>query len=695
MSADTLGGEPPRFERDSRAGRPRVRHGACHLCVAGVAWWLAGCARSVDGSFGRLPPPARDAAFEAGADANRPRRPPAPCRDVPAVTVSAWPAARFDGTIVPGAFCSSGRICWEHPLPQGNALNAAWAAPDGTVWAVGNSSTVLHLDAGVWTRVPTGTRPLYLRAVGGTSADDVWIVGTDGQGGTVSLHWDGSALATIPVDVPPGLSLDLSTVYAARRNDVWAAGGHPSLMHWDGVRWSDALPGVVAPARQLLGFGPDAIWRVTELNGVSRWDGAAWSPVTELGAGIRWMWGPHERDLFALGSGGLRHSDGTGWREVAVPIDPPWDVSAVAASPGGVGWVADQTRDGARITRWDGTRWEAPEAIDATMVTSIVALDETHAWAVGDMGRLLRWDGARWALLTHAGAIARTGMNALAGSGADDVWAAGVEFEHAPDDHGVLHHWDGAVWSPVALDPATPPLTGVWVAARDDAWAVGGRGTVLHWDGTRWGHVDAGTGRTDVLAVWGSGPHDVWISLAGLLDGGPRLARWNGAVWSTSGARVAGAPRTTAPVVMRVAGSASDDVWLAGYDAAPFVLHWDGASWRSVGLPAGTGDPPAVWVGGPDDAWIADRAAAYWDGDTMTEHPLPRAVRITALWGSCRDDVWAAGDAGQLFHWDGARWQDIPSGAESVGTPLWAAWGADPRDVWFAGGGASILRFRP
>jgi hypothetical protein len=60
---------------------------------------------------------------------------------------------------------------------------------------------------------------------------------------------------------------------------------------------------------------------------------------------------------------------------------------------------------------------------------------------------------------------------------------------------------------------------------------------------------------------------------------------------------------------------------------------------------------------------------------------------LTAVWGSGKGDVWAAGSGGTMIHWDGAVWTPttLPSPtAYPIKNTFHALWGTGPNDVWAA-----------
>jgi exonuclease V gamma subunit len=60
------------------------------------------------------------------------------------------------------------------------------------------------------------------------------------------------------------------------------------------------------------------------------------------------------------------------------------------------------------------------------------------------------------------------------------------------------------------MTPAPPsPVQAVWGTAADDVWAAGYQGLLMHWDGASWRQEVSGTANP-LLAVWGVGGTDVW-----------------------------------------------------------------------------------------------------------------------------------------------------------------------------------------
>lgn len=149
-----------------------------------------------------------------------------------------------------------------------NFLNAVYAMSANDVWAVGRYSRkgkypqtlVLRWDGVRWRQVPSPNAAgpngfeVYndLRSVSGTSANDVWAVGTVGNQ-TLAMRWNGSAWSLVPAPNVPDRQNFLNDVDAVSANDVWAVGASRQIFysgdneidynstlieHWNGFSWT-------------------------------------------------------------------------------------------------------------------------------------------------------------------------------------------------------------------------------------------------------------------------------------------------------------------------------------------------------------------------------------------------------------------------------------------------------------------------
>jgi hypothetical protein len=74
-----------------------------------------------------------------------------------------------------------------------------------------------------------------------------------------------------------------------------------------------------------------------------------------------------------------------------------------------------------------------------------------------------------------------------------------------------------------------------------------------------------------------------------------------------------------------------------------------------------------------------------WDGTTLTTIPTPGAHAFWWIHGVTDDEMYLAGEAGEVFRFDGTTLTPLAVGAPA-GTTFFGIWGASGDDVWAVGG---------
>ena len=83
-----------------------------------------------------------------------------------------------------------------------------------------------------------------------------------------------------------------------------------------------------------------------------------------------------------------------------------------------------------------------------------------------------------------------------------------------------------------------------------------------------------------------------------------------------------------------------------------------------------------VWaVGNGGNTW-------RWEGVAWESVPSGTAIQLNAVVVIAESDVWAVGNDGAILHWDGATWDQMVS---PVTNDLFALWAISPNDVWAVG----------
>ena len=142
---------------------------------------------------------------------------------------------------------------------ESGSVQGLFAVAPNDVWAVGIlqgredsrlHGHIWHWNGQSWQNsvVPADEASTNLRAISGSSGQDLWAVGSRGDGvdAPIILHWNGTAWQSVAVpnmegkDDAAGVLLSVS---ATSTQDAWAVGTWsdedvPLLLHWDGAEWS-------------------------------------------------------------------------------------------------------------------------------------------------------------------------------------------------------------------------------------------------------------------------------------------------------------------------------------------------------------------------------------------------------------------------------------------------------------------------
>lgn len=317
------------------------------------------------------------------------------------------------------------------------SLAAIWGSSATDIWAVGSAGTVLHYDGTTWTP-DTPFTPATLRAVGGTSATNLWAVTT--IDGIFHRTLDDAGVASWQ-KAPPAITTATLSVYSPVRG-VWAAGN-------DVVVAGDLV--TIRPT----GFGKPSsyyqTWQTTS-------NGAAWVAIPGADTlSMNGIWGPELSQLWIVGSSTAR--GGVAFRRNVV------DGGVYSGDAGDAGLPG----------------WTETDVQTAQRLNAVWGSGPSDVWAVGGFGTIRHFDGTAWQIVDSPTA---DDLNAVWGSGPNDVWAAG--------DYGTILHFDGMTWRPTSTAwplGQKPHLYGIWGSAPNDVWVVGQEGTLVHFAGN---FVDAG-----------------------------------------------------------------------------------------------------------------------------------------------------------------------------------------------------------
>ena len=127
---------------------------------------------------------------------------------------------------------------------------------------------MLHWDGSTWTERADGlaaacspTRSdLYVTALGGTGAKDVWAVGSFCEKTPFAAHWDGTSWTLKTEGFTNTADLE---ALAVRGKHVYAVG--VGVHHWNGKKWEE-LPAPSGAVIRSVAVTKDSLW-VGDQNG--------------------------------------------------------------------------------------------------------------------------------------------------------------------------------------------------------------------------------------------------------------------------------------------------------------------------------------------------------------------------------------------------------------------------------------------
>jgi hypothetical protein len=154
-----------------------------------------------------------------------------------------------------------------------------WGTSQNDLWGLASLETpddhkeVLRWNGTSWVSIDTSwSQPdpsIKLSDIGGTSPNDVWVVGT------IVSHWDGAHWS--PPEHPPSV---LNGVWARSPTDVFAVGLGGRIQHWNGSAWSQMSSGITADLYGVWGTGQADVFAVGDVGVLHLGRDGVWAPMT-------------------------------------------------------------------------------------------------------------------------------------------------------------------------------------------------------------------------------------------------------------------------------------------------------------------------------------------------------------------------------------------------------------------------------
>lgn len=603
--------------------------------------------------------------------------------------------------------------------PVTDALLSVWGAAPNDVFATGENGVILHDDGTGWFAMTSPTTNA-LTGVWGTSGSDVFAVG---DAGTV-VHYDGTSWTDTTVTTQL-----LQGVWGTAPNDVFVVDFAHNAYRYDGTNWSTQSTATGLGSYGIWGTSSSDIYSVGA-GAVSHFDGSTWTPMDAGTTAYLFggPWGSSATDVFAVGTLGtvLR-----GLRGATVTVTPDTTLTAIddqvqlAASAEDAGanpisgvsftWsssdssVAIPDSAGLVTALGNGTATITATAPGGAAASAAVTVQQVAvSWSTSPASGTAPSVGSSFQFTTlevldHNGNVVasptftwetlNSNVVTVDGSGTFTPVAAGqATIVTQIDDlirYTVVTVTDPSLtpvnlWAPVGIGVTSNHLNDVWGTSGADVWAVGDGGDILHFDGGTWSVAQ--TGGNTLNSVWGVS--DTNVLAVGNLS---TILRYDGASWTPMS--------NPAPAgISAVWAATPEHAWAVG--PAGLTLNFLNGTWSDATVNTALslsditgwswgGSVLAVGSDGNGTYGVDQGAVQELSDGTWTQLPgAPEA--LTGLWGSWMTNVFATGNSGGLYRFDGNTWSS--SGTMSGGVPL-AVSGTSPTDVYAVGGNGNISRF--
>jgi hypothetical protein len=165
------------------------------------------------------------------------------------------------------------------------------------------------------------------------SPTDAWAIGT-GSSGTSSIataeQWNGSAWTSVTTPISTTAGLTMNAISGSSASDIWAVGttqtgGYHNrqftsvIMHYNGSSWSLSTVPDNSGLVDVSAVSPNDAWALARDGGVLYWNGSSWTESTNLGLDYSVIAALSPTDVWAANPASLAHYNGTSWTTTSLP----------------------------------------------------------------------------------------------------------------------------------------------------------------------------------------------------------------------------------------------------------------------------------------------------------------------------------------------------------------------------------------
>jgi hypothetical protein len=311
-----------------------------------------------------------------------------------------WDACEFSATT--GGSCRFG-VC-EVCTPDRAGCVSGWHAMSSSttvdlndvlvlarddVYAVGNAGTLLHYDGTRWSAVTTSPAVpsnVDLQSIWGASSDDFYIVSSDAGDRNV-LH----ITARTQLGFETMTSYGLKAVWGTAADNVFVVGLGGLVRRFDGTSWLDVRSGGL-PLAKIDGSSATRAYAIGPSGTYARQDSNGWSTgMIQTTAALTNLWVGESEALVTGESRTLLRLDGTTWQPVTIDATVPLGLDLFAAW-GGAGRFYAVGDAGKIVSSTDAQQWtDASPNLGSSSLRAIDGTSNGEIVVVGAAGTIWRF----------------------------------------------------------------------------------------------------------------------------------------------------------------------------------------------------------------------------------------------------------------------------------------------------------------